>query len=172
MSHGMHTCRPVGDLGLHVVERCRKIWWTVYILDRQMTCIQGLPQSVDDRFVQTSLPSSLGQPGKTTTLGMHIKLCRRVAEINDSKSLLHLRRQFLTTEIEVYAIDGRINQTFLLSTKEALSNIADLADELRETFPLHLNGTDSGMPRTSACLHLFYQQVSPQLPHDLSMNTR
>jgi hypothetical protein len=142
MSHGMHTCMPVGDLGLHVVERCRKIWWTVYILDRQMTCIQGLPQSVDDRFVQTSLPSSSGPPGKTTTLGMHIKLCRRVAEINN----------------KVYAIDGRINQTFLLSTKEALSNIAVLADELRETFPLHLNGTDSGMPRTSACLHLFYQQ--------------
>ncbi|OQE67764.1 hypothetical protein PENNAL_c0161G04641 [Penicillium nalgiovense] len=155
MSHGMHTCMSVGDLGLHVVERCRKIWWTVYVLDRQMSCIQGLPQSVDDRFVQSSLPSSSGPAGKLTTLGMHIKLCRRVAEINN----------------KVYAIDGRFNQTFLLSTKEALSNIAVLADELRETFPLHLNGTDSGMPRTSACLHLFYQQVSPQLEQDLSMNT-
>lgn len=86
MSHGMHTCMPVEDVELHVVERCRKIWWTVYILDRQMACIQGLPQSVDDRFVQTNLPSSSGSSEKATTLAMHIKLCRRVAEINNSKS--------------------------------------------------------------------------------------
>lgn len=85
MSHGMHTCMPIKELGLHIVERCRKIWWTVYMLDRQMTCVQGLPQSVDDRFVQTSLPSSPGLHGKTAMLDMHIKLCRRVAEINNSK---------------------------------------------------------------------------------------
>ncbi|KAJ5476349.1 hypothetical protein N7475_002078 [Penicillium sp. IBT 31633x] len=141
MSHGMHTCMPIKELGLHIVERCRKIWWTVYMLDRQMTCVQGLPQSVDDRFVQTSLPSSPGLHGKTAMLDMHIKLCRRVAEINN-----------------IYAIDGRINQSFLFSTKEALSNMAGLADELQETFPLPLDGTNNGISRTSAYLHLFYQQ--------------
>ncbi|KAJ5480045.1 fungal-specific transcription factor domain-containing protein [Penicillium desertorum] len=95
MSHGIYTYIPVGDLGLHVVKRCRKTWWTIYILDR--------------------LPLSSGPPRKTITLGIYIKLYRRVTEIN---------------------------------------NI--LTDELRETFPLYLNRTDSGIPRTSACLYLFY----------------
>lgn len=85
MAHGMHTDMPIGALGIHAVERCRKIWWTVYILDRQMSSIQGLPQSIDDRFVQAIPPSFSGSPEKARTLGMHIKLCRSIAEISSSK---------------------------------------------------------------------------------------
>ncbi|PYI10986.1 hypothetical protein BO78DRAFT_457944 [Aspergillus sclerotiicarbonarius CBS 121057] len=142
MAHGMHTRMPVGDLDQHVVDRCRKIWWTVYILDRHTTSIQGLPQSIDGRFVQTSLPSSVGSSDRITTLCMHLKLCQSIAEINST----------------VYAVDGRLSRTFLLSTKTALSNMAGFADELNENFPLFLDGTDKGIPRTSAYLHLFYQQ--------------
>ncbi|KAJ5380211.1 uncharacterized protein N7496_002639 [Penicillium cataractarum] len=142
MAHGMHTDMPIRDLGLHAVERCRKIWWTVYILDRHMSSIQGLPQSIDDRFVQAIPPSFPGSPERARRLSMHIKLCRSIADINST----------------VYAVDGRINRRFLLNTKVALSNIAGHADELRETFPLYLDGTDLGIPRTSAYLHLLYQQ--------------
>ncbi|CAG8146724.1 unnamed protein product [Penicillium olsonii] len=142
MSHGMHTSMPVSELGLHVVERCRKIWWTIDILNRQMTCVQGLPQSIDDNFVQTSLPSFAESPLRALTLDMHIKLSRSVSEINKT----------------VYAIDGRINRKFLLSTKEALTNLAGTADELQSKFPLYLDDTASGVPRVSAYLHLFYQQ--------------
>ncbi|KAL5362023.1 fungal-specific transcription factor domain-containing protein [Aspergillus floccosus] len=142
MAHGMHTCMPVTELGHDVVERCRKIWWTVYILDRYMTSVQGLPQSMDDRFIQTNLPSFEGSPDGFRSLGMHVRLCRSMADINST----------------VYAIDGRINRTFLLSTKAALANMAGQADELYKAFPLHLEGPDNGMSRTSAFLHLFYQQ--------------
>ncbi|KAL2818579.1 fungal-specific transcription factor domain-containing protein [Aspergillus granulosus] len=142
MAYGMHTRMPVEHLEQHVVERCRKIWWTVYILDRHTTSIQGLPQSIDDRFVQTDLPSSVGSPERVTTLRMHLKLCQSVANISNT----------------VYAIDGRLNRAFLLSTKAALSNMASHADELNEAFPLYLDGTDKGIARTSAYLHLFYQQ--------------
>ncbi|KAL4738952.1 hypothetical protein BDV11DRAFT_205570 [Aspergillus similis] len=141
MSYGMHTRMPIGDSDQQVVERCQKIWWTVYILDRHLTSIQGLPQSVDDHFVQTDLPSFMGSPEKIATMSMHIKLCRSLADISST----------------VYAIDGRLNRTFLLSTKAALSNLAKHADELHEAFPLCLDGTE-GISRTSAYLHLFYQQ--------------
>ncbi|GFN19694.1 fungal specific transcription factor domain-containing protein [Aspergillus tubingensis] len=142
MAHGMHTCMPVTELGRHSVERCRKIWWTVYILDRHMTSIQGLPQSVDDRFIQARLPSPEGSENMTN-LDMHIKLCRSIADINAT----------------VYATDGRLNRTFLLNIKGALSNLAGLADDLNKSFPLRLEATDSGLSRVAAYLHLFYQQV-------------
>ncbi|CAG8301965.1 unnamed protein product [Penicillium salamii] len=142
MSHGMHTSMPARELGIDVVERCRKIWWTIDILNRQMTCVQGLPQSIDDKFVQTSLPSFGGCSSKVSTLDMHIKLSRSISDINKT----------------VYAIDGRINRKFLLSTKKALSALAGLADELRCKFPLDLDGKANGIPRASANLHLFYQQ--------------
>ncbi|KAJ5825947.1 hypothetical protein N7474_003085 [Penicillium riverlandense] len=142
MAQGMHTRMPVEYLGEHVVERCRKIWWTVYILDREMTSLMGLPQSFCDRYVQAPLPTSSDSAGKPTSFGMHIKLSQIIADINTT----------------VYAIDGRINRTFLLSTKTALAHIAGLADELRESFPLHLDRTISGVSRTSAYLNLLYHQ--------------
>lgn len=94
LSHGMHTRMPVKDLGQQVVERCQRIWWTVYILDRHMTSIQGLPQSIDDRFVQTGLPSFSGIVEKANTLNAHIKLCRNIADINSSKSTFMLSATF------------------------------------------------------------------------------
>ncbi|KAJ5551501.1 hypothetical protein N7461_006199 [Penicillium sp. DV-2018c] len=141
MSYGMHTSMPVEVLGYDMVQRCSKIWWTIYILDREMTSLMGLPQSINDRHVQTQLPS-FTDPSETLSLGMHIKLSQIVAEVNSTA---------------IYVVDGRINRTFLLSTKGALANIAGLADELRESFPLHLDPA-SGVSRTSAYLHLQYHQ--------------
>lgn len=60
--------------------------------------------------------------------------------------------------LAVYAIDGRLNRNFLLRTKKALANIASLADELHNAFPLHLDQAVSGISRISAYLHLLYHQ--------------
>jgi hypothetical protein len=154
---------PVEDLGHDTVQRCGKIWWTVYILDREMTSLMGLPQSINDRYVQTQLPTFSDQ-AETVSLEMHIKLSQIIAEVNSSKTHLSLLLLISSNSlIEVYAIDGRINRTFLLSTKAALANIASLADELREAVPLHLDREVSGVSRTSASLHLLYHQVCGSL---------
>ncbi|KAJ5092575.1 hypothetical protein NUU61_007445 [Penicillium alfredii] len=142
MAQGMHTQMPVEYLGEIRVERCREIWWTVYILDREMTSLMGLPQSINDDHVYTQLPTFSGSARKISALGMQIKLSRIIAEINST----------------VYAIDGRLNRTFLLSTKTALANIAGLADELHLSFPLHLDRAISGISRNPAYLHLLYHQ--------------
>ncbi|KAF4760048.1 hypothetical protein HAV15_006166 [Penicillium sp. str.  len=140
MAQGMHTSMPVEDLGHDMVQRCGKIWWTIYILDREMTSLMGLPQSINDRYVQTQLPT-FADPSETMSLGMHIKLSQIIAEVNST----------------IYVVNGRINRTFLLSTKSALASIAGLADELRESFQLHLD-PGSGVSRISAYLHLQYHQ--------------
>ncbi|KAJ5772423.1 hypothetical protein N7520_002952 [Penicillium odoratum] len=142
MAEGMHTQMPVEYLGEKLVQRCRKIWWTVYILDREMTSLMGLPQSLSDDHVNTLLPEFPGSAQRTAGINMHIKLSRIIAEISSA----------------VYAIDGRLNRNFLVRTKSSLASIARLADELNETFPLHLDRTTSGVSRTSACLHLLYHQ--------------
>jgi hypothetical protein len=84
MAQGMHTRMPVEDLGHGTVQRCGKIWWTVYILDREMTSLMGLPQSINDRYVQTQLPTFSDQ-AETVSLEMHIKLSQIIAEVNSSK---------------------------------------------------------------------------------------
>jgi proline utilization trans-activator len=78
---GMHTDMPIENLGEPLVQRCRKIWWTVYILDRQMTSLMGLPQSIQDEDITCQLPHFNGSSQRTAALNMQIKLSRVYAEI-------------------------------------------------------------------------------------------
>lgn len=161
----MHTDMPADHLGEALVQRCRKIWWTIYILDRQMTFLMGLPQSIQDDQLHHQLPSFVESPQRMAALSMQIKLCRIIAEINSSE---WSHSKHLTTTltdnplvIGVYGIDGRLNKKFLLRTKSALANTADLADELRNQFELRLDEPSiSGVSRLAAHLHLLYHHVS------------
>ncbi|RKK95176.1 hypothetical protein BFJ68_g14902 [Fusarium oxysporum] len=51
----------------------------------------------------------------------------------------------------VYGANGRLNKKFLLSTKKVLENIAGLADELQQQFPL---GADKAINGVSRCIVL------------------
>ncbi|OJD37902.1 zn 2cys6 transcription factor [Diplodia corticola] len=142
LCHGMHTDMPVRHLGEVHVERCRRAWWTTYVLDREMTSLMGLPQSIHDDDVHPDLPTFSGSIQRAAALSMQIKLSRAIARVNRG----------------VYGADGRLNSKFLLSTKEVLASIAHLADELREAFPLQIADAISGISRTYAYLHLLYHQ--------------
>jgi hypothetical protein len=134
---------PVDSLGPEVVQRCRKIWWTVYILDRQMTSLMGLPQSLQDSQIHDELPLFPSSPQKLIALNLQKKMCHIIAEVNNT----------------VYGADGRLNRKFLSSTKTALSSTASLGPELRDSHPLQLDETSvSGICRLSAHLHLLYHQ--------------
>ncbi|KAL4777703.1 hypothetical protein BDW60DRAFT_7963 [Aspergillus nidulans var. acristatus] len=143
LAQGMHTDMPVQHLGEALVQRCRKIWWTIYVLDRQMTSLMGLPQSIQDSQIHPQLPSFPGSPQKVVALSMQIRMCQIIAEINST----------------VYGADGRLNRKFLLRTKAALASTTDLAGDLQRSFDLQLEkSTISGVSRMSAHLHLLYHQ--------------
>ncbi|ETS74138.1 hypothetical protein PFICI_14004 [Pestalotiopsis fici W106-1] len=140
--YGMHTDMPVHHLGEALVQRCRKVWWTVHILDRQITSLMGNPQSIRDEAIHCSLPVFSGSPHRTSALDIHIKLVRIIAYINNN----------------IYGVNGRLNEKFLMSTKTALGDIAGLADQLKQVQPLQLDEPENGASRMSASLHLLYHQ--------------
>lgn len=61
--------------------------------------------------------------------------------------------------IGVYGANGRLNKKFLLSTKKVLENIAGLADELQQQFPLGADKAVNGVSRVAGYLHTLYHQV-------------
>ncbi|UNI17800.1 hypothetical protein JDV02_004119 [Purpureocillium takamizusanense] len=142
MSQGLHTDVPIEQLGEAIVQRYRKVWWTVYVLDREMTSLMGLPQSVRDEDVHTQLPTFQGDPFRTVAFIMRTKLSHFIASIDRA----------------VYRPDGRLDNNFLMRTKDALAGLAGLTDELHERFPLLLDNDESGISRLSAHLHLLYNQ--------------
>ncbi|CAJ0554730.1 Ff.00g132430.m01.CDS01 [Fusarium sp. VM40] len=142
LGQGMHTDMPVEQLGDRIVERSRRIWWTVYILDREMTSLMGLPQSVHDDDIHPQLPHFDGSAQRVAALHMQIRLCRSIASVGRG----------------VYGVNGRLNKKFLLSTKKVLENIAGLADELQQQFPLGVDKAINGVSRVAGYLHTLYHQ--------------
>ncbi|KAI8934829.1 hypothetical protein NX059_008510 [Plenodomus lindquistii] len=143
MAQGMHTDMPVVNLGEPVVQRCRKIWWTVYVLDRQMGSLMGLPPSYQDDDMTCQLPTFSGSTHRTAALGMHIKLARIYADIART----------------VYGTQGRLRKKFVISIKAVLEDLTSLAEELRQSFPLHAEERFGGISRMPAHLHLLYYQT-------------
>ncbi|GAP92256.1 putative transcription fungi [Rosellinia necatrix] len=142
LGSGLHTDMGTGRFGEALVERARRAWWTVYILDREMTSLMGLPQSHHDNGVCPQLPTFLGSVQRTSALRIRIKTSRIMAKINDT----------------VYGADGQRDRKFLHGAKAALSDIAEVADELRHSFPVEREKPGHGVSRISAHLHLLYHQ--------------
>lgn len=81
----MHTDMRSLYLEEHAVERCREVWWTVYILDRHMTSLQGVPITLSDDDITTALPTFAGSARKSLALSLHVKLSKAEAVILQSK---------------------------------------------------------------------------------------
>jgi len=141
---GMHTDMPVMNLGDAVVQRCRKVWWTIFILDRHMTSLMGLPQSIRDEDVSCQLPNYNSSPQRAAALNMQIKLAKVHVDIAST----------------VYGSKGRLRKKFVLSIKTVLDKLAGLAEELRNSFPLHADERFGGISRLPAHSHLYYYQAS------------
>jgi hypothetical protein len=86
LAEGMHTDMPAAELGEAFVQRCRKIWWSIYILDQQMTSQMGLPQSIRDDEITCQLTHFPGSVQRTAALKMQIRLARIYADMARSKS--------------------------------------------------------------------------------------
>ncbi|WQF82117.1 hypothetical protein CDEST_07131 [Colletotrichum destructivum] len=142
LGEGMHTDMPAQQLGESHVERCRRLWWTVHILDREMTSLFGLPPSIHDDYVLCQLPTYSGSVQRTAALRMRVRLSGVIGSINR----------------KVYGLDGRLNNKFMLGTKEVLASVAEVADELQQSFALPLEKDTSCVSRTSAHLHLLHHQ--------------
>ncbi|CAI7628261.1 unnamed protein product [Penicillium palitans] len=142
MVHGYHTDLSTRFTNEQGLVRCQNIWWTVYILERQISVLMGTPLSISDNDINTSLPLFPDSPLKTATLLIHVKLSKAFSRIVNA----------------LYRDTGDMESTFVKSTQEVLQRVADVASELRENFPVPDQGALSGISRVSGYLNLLYHQ--------------
>ena len=164
IEQGMHTDMQSRYLAESTVERSREAWWTVYVLDRQMSSLLGVPLALSDEDVTAHLPSFAGSTQKSLALNIQIKISKATAMIQQSKQrLCSYDDESLTEASAVYRREYRRNERLLKCMKEALKIIASANDERSESFPLDLQNPEKGVSRLSAYLHLFHHQVSVPL---------
>lgn len=85
MSHGLHTDLTSNHVKKDLVPRCRKLWWTIHVLDRQMTSLMGLPQSIRDDDVSAPMPDFDGDSARATAFTMRTRLAQFIATIDNGK---------------------------------------------------------------------------------------
>lgn len=84
-ANGMHTDMPAHILGQSTVERSRRIWWTVYTLDQEMTSLIGSPQCMVEDDIHMALPEFGENKDRQATLATRIRLSRTIGKINQSE---------------------------------------------------------------------------------------
>ncbi|KAM0719662.1 hypothetical protein Q7P37_003793 [Cladosporium fusiforme] len=137
---GMHTDMRNRNLADPMRERCREIWWTIYILDSHMSALMGVPQSLAEHDVTAQLPEFSTSSSKSLALGIHVKLARATSSILQT----------------IYGKEGRDPGKFLHSIKSALRNLANIHDDRVASFRIYLG--NSSISRLSAYLLLFQHQ--------------
>ncbi|RMD41182.1 hypothetical protein DV735_g3961, partial [Chaetothyriales sp. CBS 134920] len=142
LEQGMHTPMSHHGWSRSAVQRCRNLWWTVYILDRQMSSLMGVPLAVRDEDISAPLPEFPNHSQRAIGLELHVKLSSLIAEILNT----------------VYSNEASLAKNFISNTKQALKSIAAVTGLLRQHFELPDLRSVAGISRTSAYLHLLHHQ--------------
>ncbi|KAJ9486712.1 hypothetical protein VN97_g6621 [Penicillium thymicola] len=156
--HGYHTDLSTRFTNEQELVRCQNIWWTVYILERQISVLMGTPLSISDNDINTPLPLFPDSPLKTATLLIHVKLSKAFSRIVNGMSASSPLKISPNSTTALYRDTGNMESTFVKSTQELLQRVADVACELRENFPVPDQGALSGISRVSGYLNLLYHQ--------------
>lgn len=81
LDNGLHTDMQDRHIPEETVQRARKIWWTVHLLDRQLSSLQGLPLAMRDTDISAELPSFQGSVQNVSILNIHLQLSSILAMI-------------------------------------------------------------------------------------------
>ncbi|KAL0931430.1 zn 2cys6 transcription factor [Colletotrichum truncatum] len=139
---GMYTEMQGQYLDDTYIQRCRLVWWTIYVLERQMSTLLGVPMLIQDENICTPFPVHMHQGQRTNVMHIQVKLAQILGQIHRS----------------VYGIDGQLDSRYLGATKSVLQKIADAANQLNDLFDIDPSEQMSGVSRVSAHLHLQYHQ--------------
>ena len=87
---GLHTQLPEEELGSQILMRCRNLWWTLYIMDRHFSSSIGLPMTIQDCDITTSVDSPSTCSQQDATLSLQVKLSQLLSSILTSKSTVNI----------------------------------------------------------------------------------
>ncbi|KAJ4270545.1 hypothetical protein NW762_002233 [Fusarium torreyae] len=122
-------------------EYQRRLWWTVYCIDRKSAAMLGSPSVMRDDDV--SIPSPVINQGDESqnAFAIHAILSSHLGKILDV----------------IYGVHNQ-QRNFLVEVKAILSRLADTYVVLREHLPLDVQQPNQPVSRESATLHLLLHQ--------------
>ncbi|KAJ5116279.1 hypothetical protein N7456_000627 [Penicillium angulare] len=139
---GLHTDLPEEELGFKTVNRCRNVWWTLYVMDRHISSSLGLPMTIQDNDITTVLNSTRGGSRHDATLCLHVKLSYLFTSILSS----------------IYKNEKTELGTFLEKTRTILQTMTVYAREIEEIVHPKNSASVETMPKGTRYITLLYHQ--------------
>ncbi|KAH7052257.1 fungal-specific transcription factor domain-containing protein [Macrophomina phaseolina] len=141
IAKGLHSEPSPIVMDERTCERRRKLWWTIYIIDRRFTSQIGAPVAIQDEDITVAPPKAPGS--------------RKASPLNINASLARILTDVVRT---VYGVNRRPGVSFLKAVQMVLKSIVNAGSELGEGHELDLDDTSSSISRISASLNLAYHQ--------------
>lgn len=67
------------------VQRSSLVWWTVYVLERRMSSLLGVPMAISEESISASFPSISRPIQGSNVLEMQVVLCQILAKVDLSE---------------------------------------------------------------------------------------
>lgn len=158
---GMHRHMPEEVVGAEHSQRCKTIFWVVYMLDREFAAQIGAPSSIRDEDITVRLFSSGNLDESNITL--HVRLARLNARILTSKSKLFGLKALwpsLIRIVAVYGVGNEFDGTLIKNTQSIFRSLAELLQDLNIFLNTHFQGSVSRASQKAIRLILAYHHVS------------
>ncbi|CAG7996161.1 unnamed protein product [Penicillium salamii] len=130
---GLHRRVSEDIMDPDVTDRCSNVWWTIYVLDQELTAGLGCPPTIPLNSITIPLPDTRSHQLPTKALALR----SRLSKIN---SMIYST---------IYSFDDKLGSDFVSSITSVLHNLAEVSREIDEvTFGFKASGGD--LP------HMFY----------------
>ncbi|KAJ5740675.1 hypothetical protein N7493_000547 [Penicillium malachiteum] len=143
---GLHRTLPTDSLLTPVEREHRKrLWWTLYTLDRLCTSNLGFPVLVSDSVIDVELPTNEGLDDA------------ELEEFSDPAHLIaNVKLARITGQIlnDIYCLPQRTQETFVQRVHRILLSLRKWDEELPQVLRLK----QEHIPRNVVSLHLHYNQ--------------
>ncbi|KAK1518620.1 uncharacterized protein CCOS01_11440 [Colletotrichum costaricense] len=135
------------------VEYQRRLWWTVYCIDRKTAAMLGSTMVVRDDDISIPFPETKAGDEVQNIFAIHVTLSSHLGRILDV----------------IYGVHNQKQRNFVTQVREILERLVQTLVVLREHLDLDLDAPSQPLTRDAATLHLLLHQVRESTKHSRVM---
>ncbi|KAK0101163.1 hypothetical protein ONS95_012857 [Cadophora gregata] len=146
LTQGLNRRFDAQRITKHEFEHRTKLWWTVYVIERKLSSLVGVPPALHDEDIALSMPSIDPSQRPGLTMAFHIEISSQLGQILNVVYGLGHQRQ--------------LGAKFISAVQSILRRLADTSIMLNTDMRIELQQPPNTLSRMAASLHLLQHQCT------------
>lgn len=155
-----HVNINAGSYDENELTRRRNLWWTVFILERQMSVLLGVPLGISDQEITIPLPYFPDSQFRTSIARIHVKPSQAIGRVVKGTFMkCYGVKKCFDNQEALYRKSDSLKFDLVKTTQDVLQSVATVAPDIRTYLPVPEPNAMSGISRVSGYINLLYHQV-------------